>query len=413
MTSPFPPAGDRPAPGAGRRRRKPLPPILRKMLDSEAAPGIVLMVLAAAAMLAANSVFAHGYHALFNDPLPWTPIAKLTTLHYWINDALMAIFFFVVGLEIKREIVDGALAHPATRRLPIIAAIAGMAVPALVYLGVAAGDPQLHRGWAIPAATDIAFAMGVLALVGRRAPPGLRLFLLTVAIVDDIGAVVIIALFYSASLSLGWIAAAAAILLVMIVLNRRGITALPPYLLLAAALWFAVLHSGVHATVAGVSAALTVPLALNRGHDSPLLRLEHALVPWTGFLIVPLFGFANAGVSLNGAAFDNVSVLPWAIALGLVIGKQAGILASLYAAHLIGGGRPAGASWPQIWGMALLCGVGFTMSLFIASLAFPGAPELVEQAKLGILGGSLVSALAGFIVLRLSKASLPASSPAA
>ena len=366
------------------------------------------MAAAALALIAANSGLAAPYHDLFHHNLPWSPVAKLSTLHLWINDALMAVFFFTVGLEIKREVVHGELSNAARRRMPVIAALAGMAAPAAVYLLVSGGHPELVRGWAIPAATDIAFAMGVLALLGRGIPPSLRLFLLTVAIVDDIGAVAVIALFYSSGLSLEWLGASAAILATMIAINRFRVRAVTPYLALALALWLAVLHSGVHATVAGVLAAFTVPMALDKHGDSALLRLEHLLVGPTAYLIVPLFGFANAGVSI-GSMESLLAPLPLAIACGLFIGKQAGILGSIALAERLGiAHRPKGTSWTQVWGMALLCGIGFTMSLFIAALAFPAHPELAEAAKLGILGGSLLSALAGFAILRLAQGREPA-----
>ncbi len=382
---------------------------LARLFGGEAGAGVLLILTAAAALLWANSAHGSGYFALFNDPLGWTPIHKLNSWHLWINDGLMAVFFFVVGLEIKREVLDGELATPARRRLPVLAAGFGMAVPAALYLFVAQGQPELVNGWAIPAATDIAFAVGVLALVGKRARPALRLFLLTVAIVDDLGAVLIIALFYTAKLKLVWLGVAAVMLAALLVLNRRGHTRLLPYILLAVALWYAVLHSGVHATIAGVLAALTVPLALDKQGDSPLLRLEHALVPWNGFLIVPLFGFANAGVALTGIGVTGLlAPLPLAIAAGLFLGKQIGIFGAIVLADKTGfAPRPAGASWMQLWGVSLLCGIGFTMSLFIAALAFPGAPALVEEAKLGVIGGSLLSALLGFAVLRFSPTRIP------
>ncbi len=387
------------------RRNHPIGKIaaqLGRMFGGEAGAGILLIAVAAAAMIAANSPLAHFYHDLFHGHLPWSPLAKLNTLHLWINDALMALFFFVVGLEIKREVLDGELAHPERRRLPVLAAAAGMAIPALVYLLIAGSTEGLFRGWAIPAATDIAFALGVLALIGKRAPPSLRLFLLTVAIVDDLGAVAIIALFYTATLKLTWLAFAAGLLAAMALLNRSGVTRPWPYALLGAVLWFAVLNSGVHATVAGVLAALTIPMKLDRDGDSLLLRMEHATAPLSAYFIVPLFGFANAGVSLGGVSVAEIaSPLPLGIALGLFVGKQAGILGTMWAAHQTGFARlPAGASWPQLWGMALLCGIGFTMSLFIAQLGFPTSPELVDEAKLGVLLGSLASALLGYIVLR-------------
>ncbi|MDT0508969.1 Na+/H+ antiporter NhaA [Novosphingobium sp. MMS21-SN21R] len=372
----------------------------RKLSHNEAAPGLVLMACAAIALLIANSPLQQAWHDLFHSSLAWTPVAKLDSAHLWINDGLMAVFFFVVGLEIKREVLAGELSDARRRRLPIIAALAGMAVPALVYLAFTRGDPALQSGWAIPSATDIAFAIGVLALAGKGLPPSLRLFLLTVAIVDDLGAVMVIAFFYTSGIKLAWLGASAAILGLLVLANRFGVRSIWPYVLGAIALWFTVLHSGVHATIAGVLAALTVPLALNRQHDSPLLRLEHALVSPNGFLIVPLFGLANAGVHL-GLPDGGSLALPLGIGAGLVLGKQVGILGSILLAERFGiARRPEGASVRQLWGIALLCGIGFTMSLFIAGLAFPSDPLLVEEAKLGILGGSAVSAIAGLLLLQ-------------
>ena len=389
------------------QRRHPFSPIASlaiRLFGGEAGAGILLIFVAIAAMIAANSPLAYGYHALFHGDLPWSPIAKLSNLHLWINDALMALFFFVVGLEIKREVLDGELASPERRRLPVLAAAAGMAVPALVYLAFIGGDSALKPGWAIPAATDIAFALGVLALLGKRAPPSLRLFLLTVAIVDDLGAVAIIALFYTASLKLGWLALAAAVLALLAGLNRMGVTRGLPYVILGGVLWYAVLNSGVHATVAGVLAAFTVPMKLDGRGDSLLLRMEHAMAPLSAYFIVPLFGFANAGVSLSGLSLaDMAAPLPIGIALGLFLGKQVGILGAVWVGvKLKLAEPPAGASWVQLWGMALLCGIGFTMSLFIAQLGFPNSPLLVDEAKLGVLSGSLLSALLGYTVLRFA-----------
>jgi NhaA family Na+:H+ antiporter len=377
---------------------------LTRLFGGEAGSGLLLIAVAAAAMALANSPLAPAYHGLFHGALGVTPVAKLDTAHLWINDALMAVFFFVVGLEIKREVLDGELSTPARRRLPVLAALAGMATPAAVYLIIAGGEPGLSRGWAIPAATDIAFALGVLALLGRRAPASLRLFLLTVAIVDDLGAVAIIALFYTAKLKLAWLGAAAAVLAVMALANRLRVASGWIFAPLAVLLWYCVLHSGVHATVAGVLAAFTIPLRLDRHRDSLLLRMEHALVPWNAYVIVPLFGFANAGVALGGAGLAGLlAPLPLAVAAGLFIGKQAGILAAILLAEKTGfAHRPEGAGTLQLWGMALLCGIGFTMSLFIGALAFPGDPLLVDEAKIGVLAGSLLSALAGYGVLRLA-----------
>ena len=375
----------------------------KALFGGDASGGILLILVAAAAMVLANSPFAADYKSWFYGHLAWTPIAKLDDLHLWINDGLMAIFFFVVGLEVKREVIAGQLATPADRRLPVLAAVAGMAAPAAVYIFIAGGEPNLSRGWAIPAATDIAFAMGVLGLLGNRVPASLRLFLLTVAIVDDIGAVLIIALFYTANLKLYWLVAALVVLGAMIAANRFNVRFWWVYIGLALLLWYAVLHSGVHATIAGVVAALTIPMKTRDGY-SMLENMEHGLAPWSAYLIVPIFGFANAGVQLSGLGIEGIlAPLPLAIAAGLVFGKQLGIYASIVIARKLGFAQPpAGASWPQIWGTSVLCGIGFTMSLFIGALAFPRYPLLVEEAKIGVLGGSLVSALLGYAILRFA-----------
>jgi NhaA family Na+:H+ antiporter len=363
---------------------------VRDHLSGEAAPGLVLMAAAAAALIVANSplgpAYSHALHAKIG------PLG----LQHWINDGLMAVFFLFVGLEVKREVVSGDLSTPAARRLPVIAAVAGMAVPALIYLIVTRGDPTLIRGWAIPSATDIAFAIGVLALLGGRAPASLKLFLTTVAIVDDIGAVAIIAMAYTSGLSLPALGAAAAVLAALWLLNRRGVRMLWPYVALALLLWAAVLQSGVHATVAGVLAALFVPL----GEDdrSPLDRLEHALSPWVSYAILPVFAFANAGVALGDAPLW--APLPLAVAAGLFIGKQIGVFGAMRGAVALGlAERPEGAGWAQLYGVALLAGIGFTMSLFIGGLAFAD-PVLIEEVKMGVLAGSLLSAIAGYAVLR-------------
>ena len=379
----------------------------KALFDSDAFAGVLLIAVAVLAIAAANSPFAATYHALFHDPLPWTPIPKLDTLHAWINDALMAVFFFVVGLEVKREMIVGNLADARARRLPVLAAAAGMAAPAAVYLAIAGGEPGLARGGAIPAATDIAFAMGVVGLLANRVPAALRLFLLTVAIVDDIGAVLIIALVYTAGIDMAWLLAALLVFAAMLALNRSGVARIWPYVVAAAALWFCVLNSGVHATVAGVVAALTIPLRRREG-GSMVETMEHALVGWNAHVIVPLFGFANAGVALAGLGLAALAEpLPLAVGAGLVIGKQLGIFGSIVLADRLGfAPRPAGASWAQVWGTAMLCGIGFTMSLFIGGLAFDES-QLMEAVKIGVLGGSLLAGLAGFCVLRLAPCDAP------
>lgn len=386
-----------------------LPSALRSFLESEAAGGILLMAAAFIALLVANSPLAQNYF----DFLHWKTGPELTpklgpmTVHLWINDGLMAIFFLLVGLEIKREFVDGQLASWSARRLPFIAAAAGMIVPALVYLSIAGNDPLLIRGWAIPAATDIAFAIGVLALLGNRVPASIKLFLVTIAIVDDMGAVAIIALFYTAKLNLSALVAAIAVWAAMLFMNRRGVNSLAPYVILTALLWYVTLLSGVHATIAGVMAAFAIPFRRSIGapdaEDSLLHRLEHILVNPVAFIIVPLFGFANAGVSLSGFGPQQLlEPLPLGIAAGLFIGKQLGIFGSIYAAVKLGfAEKPGGASWTQIYGTALLCGIGFTMSLFIGNLALPHGED-IAAVKIGVLTGSLLSAACGFALLRLT-----------
>ncbi|WP_294282286.1 Na+/H+ antiporter NhaA [uncultured Sphingomonas sp.] len=375
---------------------------LRAFLHGEAAGGIVLIAAAALAMIAANwPATAHGYEALLHAQIGPTlaPALGPMTVHLWINDGLMALFFLLVGLEIKREFVGGRLASADRRRLPFIAAIAGMAVPALVFLLVAGDTPGLQPGWAIPAATDIAFAIGVLALLGSRVPSSLKLLLTTVAIVDDMGAVAIIAIAYTDSIRVLALAGAGLALLVLYVLNRRQVMTLWPYLLAGAALWLFVLQSGVHATIAGVMTAMLVPIRRDAA-GSPLHRLEHALHPWSAFAIVPLFGFANAGVSLTGVGLETFAQpLVLGIALGLFVGKQTGILAAIWGADRLGiARRPAGVSWGQLYGMALIAGIGFTMSLFIGGLAFAD-PAQMDAVKIGVLAGSIASALAGAAVL--------------
>jgi len=375
---------------------------LRRFLRSEARGGILLIGAAGLALLAANSGAAGVYHHALGSA------AGPMSIELWINDALMALFFLLVGLEIKRELLAGNLTSWRERGLPLIAAAAGMAVPALIYLAIAGSEAALRRGWAIPAATDIAFALGVLALLGRRVPTSLKLLLTTIAIADDLGAVAIIALAYTGTLNLPALVAALALAGALWLAGRRGLFHIAWFAAGAASLWTLVFLSGVHPTIAGVLAALAVPVG--RGEDSPLHRLEHGLSPWVAYLILPLFGFANAGVALS---FEGLGLpLVLAIALGLFVGKQAGIFSAIWLSVRLGvAARPAGTGWRQIYGLSLLCGIGFTMSLFIGAIAFPGRPWLAEQAKMGILLGSLLSALAGYFVLRLGPAPAAASVP--
>ncbi|WP_176597032.1 MULTISPECIES: Na+/H+ antiporter NhaA [Sphingobium] len=376
--------------------------MMRSFLATEAAGGIILIVASATAMMVANSGFSRAYLGALHVDL-----SGLSLLH-WINDGLMALFFLIVGLEIKREVLDGQLARWSDRLLPGLAAAAGVAVPALIYVGINHDDVAGLRGWAIPAATDIAFALGVLALLGSRVPTSLKVFLTAVAIIDDLIAVLIIAFFYTAQLNLAALAGAALGLGLLTILNRRGVAALWPYLLVGAGVWVLVLQSGIHATLAGVAVAMTIPLNRTPGRpddaQSPLYRLEHGLHPWVAFAIVPIFGFANAGVPLAGfTPADLLEPVPWGVALGLFLGKQAGIFSAVWLiVRLKLAERPRDASWLQIYGVALLCGIGFTMSLFIGGLAFGDGSHLNDAAKVGILLGSILSAVAGFLILRLA-----------
>ncbi|PZU92379.1 MAG: Na+/H+ antiporter NhaA [Chelatococcus sp.] len=388
-------------------RRSPLGAFLK----SEAAGGLLLMGAAALALLIANSPAAPAYFGLLS-----AYVGGLSVLH-WVNDLLMALFFLLVGLEIKREFVEGQLSSWSRRALPGIAALGGMVVPALIYLALTRGDAVAMRGWAIPTATDIAFALGVLALLGSRVPVSLKIFLTALAIIDDLGAVVIIALFYTSELSLPMLAGAAACLVALLALNRLNVTRLTAYLGLGALLWVFVLKSGVHATLAGVALALTIPIGDGTDSDepehSPLHRLEHGLHPYVSFLIVPIFGFANAGVSLTGMSpAALLAPVPLGIALGLFLGKQVGVFGFVWLAVKCGfGAMPARAGFVHLYGVSLLCGIGFTMSLFIGALAFPDQPDLGGVTKIGVLTGSILSALAGVVVLRLAGGPRPDPAP--
>jgi NhaA family Na+:H+ antiporter len=363
--------------------------------NSERTAGLLLMGAAALALLIANSPLAEAYHALLD-----TYVGPLT-IHYWIADALMAIFFLLVGLEVKREWYDGQLATSEARKLPIIAAAFGMAVPAFVYKLTTGFDPALSSGWAIPAATDIAFALGLLALIGPRVPASIKVLLVAIAIIDDIGAVAIIAVFYTAELNMAALGVSAVLVGLMASLSLFGVRKLWPYLAIFPLLWLAVFQSGIHATIAGVVAALTIPLG--RGEPvSPLKKLEHLIHPVVMFGIVPIFGLASAGVTIGG--LDQVlDPLPIGIAAGLFIGKQIGVFGAIWAADRVGLARkPEVLRWTHIYGAALLCGVGFTMSLFIGELAFTER-FLIDEAKIGTLLGSLLSGILGYIVLALAK----------
>jgi len=374
---------------------------VRRFIQSESAGGVVLGLAALAALIAANSPLAAAYQAFVTLPgevrIGGDALVLAKPLVVWVNDLWMAVFFFLVGLEIKRELLEGELASLKQALLPAGAALGGMVVPALIYVALNRGDAVALRGWAIPTATDIAFALGILMLLGSRVPASLKVFLTAVAIIDDLGAIVVIALFYTSELSLPMLGAAAVGAAVLFALNRARVSSIAPYVVVGALVWLCVLKSGVHATLAGVITAFAVPM--RRADGSALAEeAEHALHPWVAFLVLPVFAFANAGVSLQGvtpASFGQA--VPLGIALGLVAGKAIGVFAAAWlVVRLAGASFPAGATLRQFFAVCLLCGVGFTMSLFIGGLAFAGQGAAYEiQLKLGVLGGSLVSALLG------------------
>lgn len=375
---------------------------LSKQMRLERLAGLLLIAAAASALIAANSPLAHAYHQALHFELgPTLPKIGALTVHALVADGLMAIFFFLVGMEVKREWLEGRLSSPLARRLPIIAAVAGMVVPALVYCALIGLDPRWIRGWAIPTATDIAFAIAVLAILGSHAPPSIKLMLVSVAVVDDVGAVAIIAFAYTESVNTLALGAAAGVVALMALVNIMGARRPWPYLVGFAVLWWLVLASGVHATIAGVLAALTVPLGPGASH-STLEHLEHRIHPWAMLGIVPLFGFTSAGVELGGFA-SLFQPLPLAVMVGLLLGKQLGVFGAIRIGDALGiCCRPEHASWPQIYGASVLCGIGFTMSLFIGAIAFPGDPTHADAAKIGTLAGSLLAALWGWAVLRAS-----------
>lgn len=382
------------------------PSLIREFIRLEAAGGLILIAASAVALVLANSPLAYLYTEFLDIPVAievgTLKIAKPLLL--WVNDGLMAIFFFLVGLEIKREFLEGDLSSPSRLALPSLAALGGMAVPALIYAFINWDNPQNLNGWAIPAATDIAFALGVLALAGSRAPLSLKVLLMAIAIIDDLGAIIIIAIFYTSNLSLPALLFAAAAVTGLLVLNRLRVANLAAYLLLGTALWICVLKSGVHATLAGVITALAIPLApVGDSGRSLLKRLEHDLHPWVTFGILPLFAFANAGVSFAGIGIESfIEPVKLGISLGLFLGKQVGVFGMLWLCiRLSIAPMPEGANWRQLYAVSLLCGIGFTMSLFIGSLAFEHS-SFDAPIRLGVLTGSVVCAILGYLVLRWS-----------
>jgi NhaA family Na+:H+ antiporter len=373
----------------------------KQFFQLEAAGGLLLIAAAALALIINNSPLSWLYNGLLEVPvvaqIGALKIAKPLLL--WINDGLMALFFLLIGLEVKREVIQGHLSRASQIVLPGAAAIGGMVIPALVFWALNKDNPAAMSGWAIPMATDIAFALGVLALLGKRVPVSLKLFLMTLAIIDDLGAIIVIALFYSGELSNLSLALAAGSILSLIAMNRLGVVKLAPYLLVGLVLWICVLKSGVHATLAGVILAFCIPLKTARDVPSPLQQLEHALHPWVAYAILPLFAFANAGVSLTGVTMESFTHhVPMGIALGLLVGKMVGVFGLTWLAVKTGmAALPTGANWGQVLGVSILCGIGFTMSLFVGSLAFvPGQSEFAGMDRMGILTGSILAALIGY-----------------
>ncbi|MGD8118884.1 MULTISPECIES: Na+/H+ antiporter NhaA [unclassified Vibrio] len=373
--------------------------MIRDFFKMESAGGILLVIAAAVAMTIANTSLNDAYQGFLH-----TYVFGMSVSH-WINDGLMAVFFLLIGLEVKRELLEGALKSKETAIFPAIAAVGGMLAPALVYILFNYGDAQAVQGWAIPAATDIAFALGIMALLGKRVPVSLKVFLLALAIIDDLGVVVIIALFYTGDLSTSALAVGFAMTAALFILNSKKVTKLTPYMIVGAILWFAVLKSGVHATLAGVVLGFAIPLQGKKGEHSPLIHMEHALHPYVAFGILPLFAFANAGISLEGVSLDGLtSMLPLGIALGLLIGKPLGIFSFSWLAVKSGIAKlPEGINFVHIFAVSVLCGIGFTMSIFISSLAFGSVnAEFDTYARLGILMGSTTAAVLGYFLLHVS-----------
>lgn len=378
---------------------------LNQFIHSQSLSGVVLALAAVLALVLSNSPWGEAYNRFVQLPgelrVGGDLLVLSKSLLHWVNDLWMAVFFFLVGLEIKRELLEGELASPSQALLPAGAALGGMLVPALIYMAINAGDPVAMRGWAIPAATDIAFALGILVLLGSRVPASLKVFLTAVAIIDDLGAILIIAFFYTEGLSMTALAAAGSGVLVLLALNRAKVMAIGPYVMVGLVVWLFVYKSGIHATLAGVVTALAIPLSDGKG-GSPLKTAEHALHPWVAFAVLPMFAFANAGVSLQGVTMGTLlQSVPMGITAGLLLGKAIGVFGASWLLIRFAGARlPAEAGWGQFFGVCVLCGVGFTMSLFIGALAFSGQDAAYEtQLKLGVLCGSLLSGVLGAVML--------------
>ena len=369
----------------------------------EAASGLVLLIAAIIALVISNSIFSELYFSTLEQYLfiGINDFGLKLSVHHWINDLLMAVFFFFVTLEIKREFIQGELSNLKKALLPIIGAVGGMVVPALVYVSINFGNTETLNGWAIPSATDIAFSLGILSLLGSRVPISLKIFLTALAIIDDLGAILIIAFFYSGNLSITYLSLILISYIFLLVLNKLGVKKFIPYLIIGALMWFFTYKSGIHATIAGVLLASTIPHRIKDKDFSLLIKLEHAISPYVAFLIMPIFAFANAGVSLVGLSLSSLlEPVPLGILLGLFIGKQIGVMVSSYLAVKLGAAQmPDNSSWLSLYGVSILTGVGFTMSLFVGNLAFAGSINYMDGVKIGVLSGSLLSTIFGYFLL--------------
>ena len=369
----------------------------------EAASGLVLLIAAIIALVISNSIFSELYFSTLEQYLfiGINDFGLKLSVHHWINDLLMAVFFFFVTLEIKREFIQGELSNLKKALLPIIGAVGGMVVPALVYISINFGNTETLNGWAIPSATDIAFSLGILSLLGSRVPISLKIFLTALAIIDDLGAILIIAFFYSGNLSITYLSLILISYILLLVLNKLGVKKFIPYLIIGALMWFFTYKSGIHATIAGVLLASTIPHRIKDKDFSLLIKLEHAISPYVAFLIMPIFAFANAGVSLMGLSLSSLlEPVPLGILLGLFIGKQVGVMVSSYLAVKLGAAQmPDNSSWLSLYGVSILTGVGFTMSLFVGNLAFAGSIHYMDGVKIGVLSGSLLSTIFGYFLL--------------
>ncbi|NQW06922.1 MAG: Na+/H+ antiporter NhaA [Candidatus Pelagibacter sp.] len=369
----------------------------------EAASGLVLLIAAIIALVISNSNFSELYFSTLEQYLfiGINDFGLKLSVHHWINDLLMAVFFFFVTLEIKREFIQGELSNLKKALLPIIGAVGGMMVPALVYVSINFGNTETLNGWAIPSATDIAFSLGILSLLGSRVPISLKIFLTALAIIDDLGAILIIAFFYSGDLSISYLSLILISYILLLILNKFGVKKFIPYLIIGALMWFFTYKSGIHATIAGVLLASTIPHRVKDKDFSLLIKLEHAISPYVAFLIMPIFAFANAGVSVAGLSLSSLlEPVPLGILLGLFIGKQVGVMALSYLAVKLGAAQmPDNSSWLSLYGVSILTGVGFTMSLFVGNLAFAGSIHYMDGVKIGVLSGSLLSTIFGYFVL--------------